>query len=399
MKTIRMKPNTLPFYMILILLIVCLFFYFQYSRHSFAQGVLEEMWHIEIDCPIASHTISSKGNYVAVGDTNGMVHVYSQDGSEHFSHQFDFPILDLQFSFDEASLLVRCYSVYCIDLVEQRISWEKFYQPDNYYIENFWVYQDGKIGYLASSLKQLESIYFLTNSEGVSIEEPKQLPTTHVRYHITPSPDGKLLVWTTEEGTIECISYYGFVHWNKQVSFSNQSSSDPYPFLQDINDNGDICISFSHLQGDAEITTILLINIDGVVLWERTSTEALQTLAFSHQRDTILVGTHKNVQLYGLSGNLLHTKKIFGYQIEQTDIFYSHLLIRYRPTSEIRPRSFQKGIVELSWLDNIIWRKHTIETTKTEFSIADNGYVFLEVSYPQKFSFYKFHFNKTQRKV
>ncbi|MDD4029206.1 MAG: hypothetical protein PHX86_05830 [Caldisericia bacterium] len=394
-----MKHNTLPFYLVLSLVLVCLFFYFQYSRQTFAQGSLEKMWQMELDCNISAHTVSSKGKYIAVGDTNGMIRVYTQDGSEYFTHQFEDPILDLQFSFDETSVLVRCYSIYCIDLTEQRIVWEKFYQPEQYFIENFWVFQDGKIGYLASSLTKLESIYFLTNSEGVTIEEPKNLPMAHVRCQTTPSPDGKLLVWTTEEGTIECISYYGFVHWNKQVSFSNRSSSDPYPFLQDINNNGDICISFPQMQVDTEMTTSLLINIEGIVLWERTTKDPVQTLAFSHKRDTILIGTQKEVQLFDLSGNLLHTKKVFGYQVKQADVFYSHLLIQYQPTSEIRPRSFQKGIVELNWLDNIVWRKHTIETTKTEFSIADNGYVFLEVSYPQTFSFYKFHFNKTQRKV
>lgn len=399
MKTIRTKHNYWTNYLILSLVLLCFFFFFQFSKNSFAQGSLKKLWQKELNSTISSHTVSSNGKFVAIGDQDGFVHVYDQNGAEYFSHQFQFPILDLAFAFDETSLYVRCYSVYCIDLTEQRIVWEKYYQPDQFYIEDFWVFQDGKIGYLASSLTQLQRYYFLSNSDGVTIEEPKGLPNTHFRYRITPSPDGKLLIWTTEEGSIECMSYYGFVHWNKQVSFSNQTSSDSYPFLQDINNNGDVCISFSQNTEEASLHTILMINLDGVILWERTTKDPVKILSFSHHKESVLVGTSKQAQLYDLSGNMLQENKIFGYRVESAQIFYSHLLIQFQPNSEIRPSFFQKGIVELNWMDNVIWRKHTIENSRTGFSLADNGYAIIEVCYPKKFSFYMFHFNNTQRKV
>jgi hypothetical protein len=70
--------------LILSLVLLCIFFFFQFSKNSFAQGALQKLWQKELNSTISSHTISSNGKFIAVGDQDGLVHIYNQDGSEYF---------------------------------------------------------------------------------------------------------------------------------------------------------------------------------------------------------------------------------------------------------------------------------------------------------------------------
>ncbi len=399
MKTNIKKLQNFQFFVVVLLSLLFFILFSFFSHNDFAKGTLTESWTITIDENISCHDISSKGNFVAAGTQAGVIFLYNKKGEEIFSHDFGNPILDLQFSFDETTLLVQCYSIYCIDITEQRVTWEKYYQPDSFYIQDFWVFQDGKIGFLASSLNSLENYYFLTNSEGVTIDTPYKLPNSSNRFQITPSPDGKLLIWTTEEGTIECMSYFGFVHWSKQITFPGKEISGEYPFLQTINNNGVVAICFPSNTTGAQSSTLLIVNMEGVVLWESTYGAPVKSVDFSSQKNTILVATDSIVYLYDLSGDCLLTKEKFGYNINNTEVFYSHYLVSYSPTNELRPRYLQKEIIELNWLQYDIWRKHANATTRSEFSGTDNGYIFLEVNLPNRLTLYQYHFLDPIRKV
>ncbi|MCK5848094.1 MAG: hypothetical protein KAH01_02710 [Caldisericia bacterium] len=397
-KTTQLSYFTITLVFFLILLIVSSLFWIE-SKNTFASGSLKSNWTIETTENITSHAISEKGSFIAVGSETGLISIFNEAGELLFDHQFEDPILDIEFTFDESSILVKCYSVFCIDITEQRTVWEKFYKPENFFIQDFWVFKDGKIGFLASSLHNLENYYFLTNSEGATIETPKKLPDTYSRYKLTPSPDGKLLIWSTGKGVIECISYYAFVHWNKQISVDGNTSSKKYPFLQDISNDGNICISFKQRVNNEELYHLFLANIDGVILWQTDVKEPITKVSFSQKKDVLLVTTSSTLLLYDLSGDCILSKERFGYKIDNAEIFYSNFFITYTPKTDLRPFYLQKEIVELNWRKHLIWRKHSLSTRKTEFSLTDNGLVFIEVNLPNQITYFKYQFSDQKRKV
>jgi hypothetical protein len=348
--------------------------------HFFSKRELSLQWTQDIPDKINCHTISYSGDLVSVGTESGICYVYNQAGNKVFERKFPFPILALKFSYNNAFLYVKGESLLAIELANQKI-WEKF--KKGYIVEDFWVFRDGRCSVLMHSRKDITLVYQYLDQRGMTTKE-FVLPEIFGNYSCCTSVDGKYFFLSLQEGDLYLFQSDGIVVWNLHLDppVKEISTEYPaYPIFQSVTKNGSVFLAYSAEEYGKDLFVAQLIDNKSNTVWEKSLPSPISGLMISPDEKKILISTQNKIVVDELSGKNLYTIDQFGYKPKITKLGTTNILVGFvssEISSDIAKNALVFKLISLS-RNHVLWQKKTGNDV-VDFSIAKNGYVFVEIS-------------------
>lgn len=363
----------------LIVLLVFLFLLF-FGFSSFQKRVITLLWKQTLDGSINCHATSPAGNLVAVGMVDGGCIVFDQSGKKVFEKKFDFPILDLKFSFSGGTLYIKGQSLLAVNLSTKKV-WEKF--KKDFIVDDFWVFRNGRCSVLFQDKKDIKLVYQHLDQNGQTVKE-FVLPEVFGNFSCTHSLDGKYLLFSIQEGDLYLFQSDGTVVWNIHLdpSVKEVDASYPmFPIYQDVSNVGSVCLGYRGEEYGKNVFLAQVIDNKGNTIWRNNYTSPISGIMFSPDQKKILVSSKNSIAVVELSGKNLYSLDQFGYQPVLTKIGSTNLLIGFMPvevSSELGESDYIIKLVSLS-RKKVLWQKRVLKEV-TAFSMEKNGYIVVEVT-------------------
>jgi outer membrane protein assembly factor BamB len=376
-----------------------LFLFFSYVL---PEGVLSNQWKIDIDEYINAYTISSWGQRIAIGTDQGQVFVYDHKGQLIYEKNFKDPIQGLYFSDKGEYLYVKTYNLLMLDIANNSVLWEKF--KPNHYVDKFWVFHGGNLGFLFSSKTSLGHIFLLTDKKGVTLHE-FNLPELYEDFESDCSPNGKFLFISTEGSDLYHMNLDGMVNWMMRLDPPASKLNYEYPIAFDINPEGEVVLAYSFEQYGKKGHQVVYINDSGEIMWRSDTNQALLKLEFSSDGQKILVNTTDDLFVLRKDGTRLFDEDQFGYHSLDSRLYATYLTISYysKHLLSLVPSSIQElppeALIRSITLDTskIKWQKR-IKQKDQLYIISTDGRHFLEVVKPGSVKFYGYVSTKLFKK-
>lgn len=380
--------NAYNIFIIIILLSISIFFLLSFTL---PEGSLTICWAKESPGFINAQALSNFGKYVAIGTNLGLLTVYDRDGKVVLEKLFKEPILDLKFSYDESYIYVKTYSVYAVNIRGNSVSWEKFLK--NNYISDFFPFRSGNLGFVFTSKTELSNIYIYTDYRGRNIKQ-FELPEAYGRFKIKASPNGKYLLFSTDDGNIYNLQYDGYVNWNTYLDppvFITPSVG--YPILQEISDEGFSCISYTYEQFGKKGNILNFYDLSGNILWQRNFSSRINSLQFSPDSKKISITYSSSIKVYKTDGSVLYEHTQYGYEPIFSSVLFTTFLIGYSSTKNNSNYSVSnKGIIIqfFSLYGKKLLYQKKIDLRSSHFLVSCDGVYFFEVLKPFLIKLYKY---------
>jgi len=237
--------------------------------------------------------------------------------------------------------------------------------------------------------------YLFLDSKGASIKESK-LPDIYGRYSITPSNTGSHLLLSSEDGNIYDISNDGYVNWNIHLEPPVSEYNSDYPIVHDISDEGDAIVAYSYEQYGKRGNLVNYFNSTGEILWQQDYLFHILEVEFSPDYKKLIILNENGAEVYKINEKILYRKKQYGYNIVDSEIFSTNILLASKRNETDNIYYKNKYIIfQLISLENgeIIWQMRKKFDNK-EYVIKAEGLYFLELDKPFKLKLYKFIKNK-----
>jgi hypothetical protein len=373
---------------IFILLILVLLSSFLF--HFFSKRELSLQWTQDISDKINFHALSYTGDLVGVGTDTGFCYVYDHTGKKVFEKKFPFPILSLKFSYNNAFLYVKGETLFAINLTKQEVVWEKF--KKDFIVEDFWVFRDGRCSILLHSRNDIKLIYQYLDQKGMTTKE-FDLPEIFGNYSCCVSVDGKYLFLSLQEGDLYLFQSDGVLAWNLHLDppVKEVSSKYPqYPIFQSVTKNGSVCLAYLAEEYGKDLFVVQLIDNKSNTLWEKSLPSPISGLMISPDEEKILISTENQIIVDELSGKNLYVIDQFGYKPKITQLGTTNVLVGFvssENSSDNDKNALVFKLISLSQ-NHVLWQKRT-ENDVVDFSVAKNGYLFVEIS-PHRVKLYRY---------
>jgi hypothetical protein len=374
--------------------IVSIILSFLFLLFSFVlpEGALSYQWKLDVGDYINAFTLSSYGQHVAIGTDQGQVYIYDHQGQLIYEKNFKDPIQGLYFSDKGEYLYIKTNNILMLDISSNSILWEKF--KTNHYVDKFWVFQGGNLGFLFSSKTSLSHIFLLTDKKGVTLHE-FNLPELYEDFECECSPNGKFLFISTEGSDLYHMSLDGMVNWMMRLDPPAIKISYEYPIVFDINPKGEVALAYTFEQFGKKGYQVVYINDLGETLWRLDTKQTLMKIEFSADGQKVLVNTSDDLFVLRTDSSRLFDADQFGYHSLDSRLYTTYLIISYysKYLLSLVPSSMQElppeALIRTMTLDTgkTKWQKR-INKKDQFFMISTDGRLFLEVVKPDSVKFY-----------
>jgi len=361
-------------------------------------GTLKKVWSVNALSNINAYAVSPSGKWVAIGQADGLLNLYQEDGTILASHHFEDPIRKILFSFDEKLLYVNTSVVSCFSIQEKKVIWQKF--KKDFSVENCWLYRNQQLGFLFSSKFNLNRLYTHTDSKGMTLHE-FSLPEMFYRYTIEPSENGMYVILVQSNGDIQLFQTSdGFTLWNDHLDPPVIDDSVLFPVLADVNNTGHTILAYT--ASDYGTTAYIAIVIDpkGEHIWKTKAESPFQSVQFAQDSSKWLLSMDHATQVLDLKGHLLFQRKQYGYAPVWAYIGNTTVLIGYNAYKKASDESLKGTIIKLFALtkEDVLWQRKVVAETG-EYQVNRTGFVLLEVIKPNQVNLYRWTDKNFIRKV
>lgn len=359
-------------------------------------GSLKKVWSVNTQNHINAFKISPSGEWVAVGQSDGLLLIYQKDGSVLVTHQFDDPIRKIIFSLDEKYVYVNASIVSCYSIQEKKVLWQKF--KKDFSIEDFWVFRNRELGFLFSSKFNLNRLYTHTDPKGITKFE-FSLPEMFERYQVKSSENGQFILICQSNGDIYAYQN-GSLLWNNHLDPPVISNSVTFPILADINNEGDVIIAYSASDYGKTAYVALIMDSKGDLKWDNRSESPFQEIQFAQDSAKWLLSMDHATKVLDIKGNILFQRKQYGYSPVWATLGNTTILVGYNAYKKTSDDSLKGTILKLFSLkkEYVIWQKKVIAEFG-EYEVNRTGFVMLEVIKPNQANLYRWSDKNLIRKV
>jgi len=359
-------------------------------------GSLKKVWSVNTQNHINTYQISPSGEWVAVGQADGLLLLYQQDGEVFVSHQFDDPVRKIVFSLDEKYVYVNTSIVSCFSIHEKKVIWQKF--KKDFSIEDFWVYRNQELGFLFSSKFNLNRLFTHTNPKGVTTYE-FSLPEMFERYHVESSDNGLFVLICQSNGDMYAYQN-GSVLWNNHLDPPVIEKSVAFPLLTDINNEGYTIIAYTASEYGKTTYLSLILDNKGEITWNQRAESSFLAMQFAQDSTKWLLSMEHATQVLDLKGNILFQRKQYGYSPVWASLGNTTVLVGYNAYKKTSDESLKGTIIKLFALkkEYVIWQKKVIAEFG-EYQVNRTGSVMLEVLKPNQANLYRWSDKNLIRKV
>lgn len=351
-------------------------------------GTLKKAWSVDSLSNINAYAVSPSGRWVAIGQVDGLLKLFQEDGTVLASHDFEDPIRKILFSIDEKLLYVNTSVVSCFSIQEKKVIWQKF--KKDFSVENFWLYRNQQLGFLFSSKFNLNRLYTHTDSKGITLHE-FSLPEMFYRYTMEASENGLYVILVQSNGDIQLFqTNNGFTLWNDHLDPPVEDDSAVFPILADVNNTGHTVLAYT-ASDYGKITYIaVIIDPKGEHIWKTKAESAFQSVQFAQDSSKWLLSMDHATQVLDLKGHLLFQRKQYGYAPVWASIGNTTVLIGYNAYKKSSDESLKGTIIKLFALtkEDVLWQRKVIAETG-EYQVNRNGYILLEVIKPNQVNLYR----------
>jgi len=379
--------NTYNLFIILVILVLSILFSFSFML---PEGSVSLCWAKESPAFINAEAISNFGKYVAVGTNLGLLTVYDSNGKVVLEKLFKEPILDLKFSYDESHIYVKSYSVYAVNIKNNSVVWEKFLK--NHFVSDFYPFKGGNLGFVFTSKTELSNLYIYTDYRGRNIKQ-FELPEAYGRFKINASLNGKYLLFSSDEGSVYNIRYDGYVNWNTFLDPPiYKNSTDSYPILQEINNDGSTCISYTYEKFGKKGNILSFFDINGQIIWQKEFDSKINSINFSQDSKKVGLSNSSGVIIYRTDGTILYVNNQYGYESVISLVLPTSFLVGYMPTEDESYLASKRSIIIKFfslYSKKLIYQKR-LNSKNDYFLLSHDGLYFFEISKPFLIKLYKY---------
>ena len=361
-------------------------------------GSLQKAWSAQTEGSINAYAISPSGSWVALGQTDGTLIIYQQDGSVYATHSFQDPIRKILFSLDESLVYVNTSVVSCYHVTEKKVIWQKF--KKDFSVENFWLYRNQQLGFLFSSKFNLNRLYTHTDKKGMTLHE-FSLPEMFERYRVETTENGLYVILIQSNGDIQLFqTSNGFTLWNDHLDPPVIEDSILFPVLADVNDTGYSIIAYTASDYGKTAYIAMILDPKGEHVWKTRSESAFQSVQFAQDSSKWLLSTDQATQVLDLKGQILFQRKQYGYTPVWSAIGNTTILVGYNAYKTSSDDSLQGTIIKLFTLakEEVLWQKKIL-VESGEYQVNRTGNVLLEVIKPNTTNLYRWTDKNFIRKV
>jgi len=376
---------------------VVVFFIFLFSFlsigiiKSIPVGSMSLGWSKNLTKFINCQAVSYSGELVGIGTDDGFCFVFDKTGKQVFEKKYDYPVLEIKFSFNDAFLFVKSNhsrTISLINLSQKKVVWEKF--KTNFVIDQFWVFRDGKSSILFTSEKDKNHQYVYLNQNGATIKE-FSLPEIFYRFQCSPSSDGKFVLISLAEGDIYLIQNDGILNWNIHLEPAVREGAIDNPILQIVSKEGVAYLAYQAEEFGKSLFICQAIDSKQNIIWKKEFSSTITDLQLAPDEKKIMMSISDKVIVFETNGRLLFSKDQYGYNPVKASLGSTNILIGFIQTDQRPQNEKSRLILKLFSLNRsrVLWQKRTTKSF-LKLAVSQNGFVLLEISQGNVLKYFRY---------